>query len=101
MPRFLVTYVIPEQHHKRIVELPSPEIAAKLVKDATTNADNINVEELGNNDECTANLEVYQWCSECDLPIWTSDSDDSYLGCDDPKNSFVHTACAEARKKVL
>lgn len=102
MGKFLVAYELPVRHRKRVVDAPSPEIAAKHVRDQIPGMTHIMVEDLENSDDSDAEKEVYEWCEGCGLPIWIDDDSASYVmtvhgDVSDKDDSFMHVACM--RKK--
>ncbi len=94
MSRFLVNYKLPEQDRGRVVEAPSPEIGAKMVRDANPLAQNIVVEDI-EDEEQPPGRQVYQWCALCELPIWVTDEAHTYDLLSDESDTWAHTECAK------
>lgn len=97
MSKYLVVYTIPARSGKRVVDALSPEDAAKIVRDERKRITDVVVEDLESEDE-NADHEVYEWCEECELPIWIDDEPHTYVMLDEENDTWAHAQCMVKRK---
>lgn len=91
MSKYLVAYTLPVRHRRRVVDAPSPETGAKLVRDKAPGMEDVVIQDLENEEDDVK--EVYEWCEICNLPIWIDDGEETYMLVSEEHDTWAHTAC--------
>lgn len=94
MSKYLVTYTVPAQQRRRVIDAESPELAAKEARLTKPGISEVVVASVDGEDAGDDEKEVYQWCRICGLPIWLTDDSDTYTS-DSEADDHFHNACGE------